>query len=121
MSQTTLAFLQRTEDGVTVDEICTAVGLTAEAAWYALGEMARAGWVIGCARPNRAPLFFACVRIGPCDWCGLVDHRLVAGMCASCMGRTGGLELLPTGPLPTHLAPIPGAGTLTTQHKGVAL
>ncbi|WP_445157376.1 winged helix-turn-helix domain-containing protein [Halomonas sp. E14] len=118
MSQAILAYLQRAEDGVTIAEISLATGLTGEAVWFALGEMARAGWVIGCARANRPPLFHAIVRLGPCDWCGLVDHHLVAGMCPSCMVRSTGLNLLPTGPLPIRLAPIPGVGPVTPQTEG---
>lgn len=27
-------------------------------------------------------------RIGRCDWCGLVDHHLVDGICASCADKS---------------------------------
>lgn len=28
-------------------------------------------------------------RIGICEWCGLIDHHLVAGECAQCSARAG--------------------------------
>lgn len=111
MTQAILAYLQRAENGATIDELCLGTGLTAEAVWHALGEMSRCAWVIGCARFNRAPKFYATTRIGECEWCGLVDHALVAGMCPCCMARSSGLELLPSGPMTARLAPIPGVGT----------
>ncbi|MEX0745293.1 MAG: hypothetical protein WD118_06790 [Phycisphaeraceae bacterium] len=91
MSQTLLCHLQRAEQGMTVAELCALTGLTPEAAWLSLAELARGGWVIGCARPNRAPLFYPITRLGECDWCGLVDHHLVASMCPGCMARSTGL------------------------------
>ncbi|MCS4503865.1 MarR family transcriptional regulator [Arhodomonas aquaeolei] len=42
-------------------------------------------------RPGRKPAWYA-ETVGACEWCGLVDHHLVAGECASCRAKTTTLE-----------------------------
>lgn len=98
MSHMILSHLQA-NDGATLDELCTATGLTAEAVRHILSGLVHSAFVIGTARYNRAPKFYAVTSLGRCEWCGLVEHRRVAGMCAQCLDKSSGLESLPNVPM----------------------
>jgi hypothetical protein len=39
---------------------------------------------------DRKPVYRP-VEVGPCEWCGLISHRLVAGECPACKTLTLGL------------------------------
>jgi len=103
MSHMILSHL-RANDGATLDELCQVTGLTAEAVSHILSGLVSSALVIGTARYNRAPKFYAVTRVAACDWCGLIDHRCVAGMCPQCLDKSSGLEPLPNVPMAVHLA-----------------
>ncbi|MCE8004256.1 hypothetical protein [Billgrantia ethanolica] len=103
MSHLILSHLQA-NDGATLDELCAVTGLTAEAVRHILGGLVHSAFVIGAARYNRAPKFYAVTSIGACEWCGIVEHRRVAGMCPRCLDKSSGLESLPNVPMAVHLA-----------------
>lgn len=41
---------------------------------------------VGCNREGQ--LIYRPVEVGPCEWCGLVSHRLVVGECPACRKLT---------------------------------
>lgn len=103
MSHVILSYLQ-TRGGATVDELCSATGLTVEAVHHILGGLVKNAIVIGTARYNRAPRFYVVESLGECEWCGIVEHHRVAGMCPRCLDKSSGLEPLPNVPMAVHLA-----------------
>lgn len=99
MSQVILSHLQA-NDGATIDELCAVTGLNVEGVRHILQGLANSAFVIGVARYNRTPKFYAVTSQGHCEWCGLYEHRLVAAMCARCLDKTSGLESLTEPALP---------------------
>jgi len=54
--------------------------------------------------------------IGRCEWCGLVDHHLVADECPACRGRA--VEYPPLAPSAEDIrAPAVGAGLARVWRK----
>lgn len=111
MSHMVLSHLQD-NDGATLDELCTATGLNADAVRHILTGLVNSRFVIGVARYNRAPKFYAVTSQGPCEWCGLYEHRRVAAMCPRCIDKSSGLEPLTE----THVAALP-AGLNTPERS----
>lgn len=98
MSHMILSHLQA-NDGATLDELCAATGLNADAVRHILIGLKNSAFVIGVSRYNRTPKFYAVTSLGHCEWCGLVEHRRVAGMCSRCLDKSSGLESLPNTPI----------------------
>ena len=45
----------------------------------------------------------AVTTLGECEWCGIIEHHRVAGMCPTCLNKSSGLESLPA--TYTHATP----------------
>lgn len=68
--------------------IAKALGKPHHAVQRAVCELVLKDCVTQVARgADRKPVYRA-VEVGPCEWCGLVSHRLVAGECPSCKTLT---------------------------------
>lgn len=110
MSQMILSHLQA-NDGATVDELSATTGLNVEAVRHILTGLVNSAFVIGVARYNRTPKFYAVTSQGLCEWCGLYEHRRVAAMCARCIEKSSGLEALDESPM----AAVPEEQTQRSQ------
>lgn len=68
--------------------IADALGKPHHAVQRAVCELVLQGRITQVARDaDRKPVYRP-VEVGPCEWCGLVSHRLVAGECPSCKTLT---------------------------------
>tara|TARA_R110002051_G_scaffold248007_2_gene307498 strand:- start:740 stop:1060 length:321 start_codon:yes stop_codon:yes gene_type:complete len=102
MSHMILSHLQA-HDGATLSELCAATGLPEEAVQDILCELSRSGVVVGVPRNHQPPILHAVTTLGECEWCGIIEHHRVAGMCPTCLNKSSGLESLPA--TYTHATP----------------
>lgn len=60
----------------------------------AVCQLVASGALVAVGRNTEGRLTYRPVEIGPCEWCGLVSHRLVAGECPACQRLTREPETL---------------------------
>lgn len=65
-----------------VSELSRRTELPRDSVRRALHDLMAEGRVWGVVDGQQA--LFAVETVGPCDWCGVVDHHLVAGECPRC-------------------------------------
>lgn len=71
--------------------IADALGKSHRTVQRAVCDLVLQGRITQVARgADRKPVYRP-VEIGPCEWCGLISHYLVAGECPSCKTLTLGL------------------------------
>ncbi|MCC5811179.1 MAG: hypothetical protein JJU06_12490 [Ectothiorhodospiraceae bacterium] len=68
-------------------QIARALGLPHPPVQYAVCTLVIGGELVQVGRGENGKPAYRPVEIGPCEWCGLVSHRLVAGECPSCAAR----------------------------------
>jgi|AntDeeMinimDraft_4_1070355.scaffolds.fasta_scaffold00260_9 predicted Zn-ribbon and HTH transcriptional regulator len=72
-------------------DIAAALGKPRHAVQRAVCDLVLQGRITQVARgADRKPVYRP-VEVGPCEWCGLISHRLVAGECPACKTLTIGL------------------------------
>lgn len=69
---------------VTAAALSGALGVPMHAVRRALRGMVRSGHVAVEHGPTPEARAYRPVEIGLCEWCGLLDHHLVAGECPAC-------------------------------------
>lgn len=68
-------------------QIAQALGLPHPPVQYAVCALVITGELVQVGRAPDSKPAYRPVEIGPCEWCGLVSHRLVAGECPTCAAR----------------------------------
>lgn len=64
------------------------LGKPPHAVQRAVCDLVLQGRITQVARGDDGKPVYLPVEIGPCEWCGLVSHRLVAGECPTCKTLT---------------------------------
>ena len=69
---------------VTASGLSEGLGVPLHAVRLALRDMVRSGRVVAVYSLAPEARGYRPVEIGLCEWCGLLDHHLVAGECPAC-------------------------------------
>jgi hypothetical protein len=88
IQQRLLDVMARNRQPLSTDDLAETVDLPFQSVQRAVCDLVATGRLALAGRtPYGRPLYRP-VEIGLCEWCGLVDHHLIAGECPRCANRS---------------------------------